>query len=401
VSIPNPVNSQKPSITNKPTQNEIDHVSQVISLIKATGTSSDEQNRRFIAWIKRHPEFHAAFFALHSQHKQQAELRAQTSQRRMTTSSTMPGSSSLSTSFPTSVSAVVTSSISDASQSLLGSSSITGNVVIVPSSVSASSNLQSPGLSRTQTQNMNSLPMSSMPVVSASASLGSTPTVVHQPVQWISIQSPITTNHHQPLITGCTAQPIQAVPNSTTLRFRAVPGTATLVQSQPQQVQHFYNTSQLGPDPTFSSNESGSSMFVSATGSNILSVGNQQSQVLSAVPQRITPASVSNMTTMGRQASTPQAAIVHFRSQQHQSLSGTVNPMQPHIILTNTTAPATGPAHLSHQSQPQLVSAASNGRQVVALMTHQNIPHTNVSDPGVSLRDSGSNNSNNNLGNGV
>uniref|UniRef100_A0AA85KJY4 histone acetyltransferase n=1 Tax=Trichobilharzia regenti TaxID=157069 RepID=A0AA85KJY4_TRIRE len=400
VSIPNPVNSQKPSITNKPTQNEIDHVSQVISLIKATGTSSDEQNRRFIAWIKRHPEFHAAFFALHSQHKQQAELRAQTSQRRMTTSSTMPGSSSLSTSFPTSVSAVVTSSISDASQSLLGSSSITGNVVIVPSSVSASSNLQSPGLSRTQTQNMNSLPMSSMPVVSASASLGSTPTVVHQPVQWISIQSPITTNHHQPLITGCTAQPIQAVPNSTTLRFRAVPGTATLVQSQPQQVQHFYNTSQLGPDPTFSSNESGSSMFVSATGSNILSVGNQQSQVLSAVPQRITPASVSNMTTMGRQASTPQAAIVHFRSQQHQSLSGTVNPMQPHIILTNTTAPATGPAHLSHQSQPQLVSAASNGRQVVALMTHQNIPHTNVSDPGVSLRDSGSNNSNNNLGNG-
>ncbi|CAH8549489.1 unnamed protein product [Heterobilharzia americana] len=402
-SIPNPINNQKPVITNKPTQVEIDHVSQVISLIKATGTSSDEQNRRFIAWIKRHPEFHAAFFALHSQHKQQAELRAQASQRRSTTSSNMSGSSSLSASFPASVSSVVTSSISDASQSLLGSGGMTGNVVIVPSSVSANSNVQNTGINRTQTPNVNSLstPMSSMPVVTASASLGSTPTVVHQPVQWISIQSPITTNHHQPLITGCTAQPIQAVPNTTTLRFRAVPGTATLVQSQPQQVQHFYNAAQLGSDPSFSCSESGSSMFVSATGSSILSVGNHQSQVLSAVPQRITPASGSNITTLGRQTSTPQAAIVHFRSQQHQSLSGTVNPMQPHIILTNTTAPATVPAHLSHQPQPQLVSAASSGRQVVALMTHQNISHTNVTDPGLPSRDPSSSNSNNNLGNGI
>ncbi|CAH8523329.1 unnamed protein product [Schistosoma mattheei] len=374
VSVLNPVNSQKPTISNKPTQVEIDHVSQVISLIKATGTSSDEQNRRFIAWIKRHPEFHAAFFALHSQHKQQAELRAQANQRRVTTSGSMPGTSSLSTS-----SALATSSISDASQSLLGSSGVSGNVVIVPSSVSANSNSQNTGLNRTQNINSLSTPMSSMSVVTGSTSLGSTPAVMHQPVQWISIQSPITTNHHQPLITGCTAQPIQTVPNTTTLRFRAVPGTATLVQSQPQQVQHFYNTTQLGPDSAFTGNESGSNMFVSATGSNILSVGNQQSQVLSAVPQRLTPASSSNM---GRQSSTPQAAIVHFRSQQHQPLSGTVNPMQPHIILTNTTAPASGPTHLSHQSQPQLVSATSNGRQVVALMTHQNIPHINVSDPG-------------------
>ncbi|CAH8561742.1 unnamed protein product [Schistosoma rodhaini] len=393
VSILNPVNSQKPTISNKPTQVEIDHVSQVISLIKATGTSSDEQNRRFIAWIKRHPEFHAAFFALHSQHKQQAELRAQASQRRVTTSGSMPGTSSLSAS-----SAIATSSISDASQSLLGSSGVTGNVVIVPSSVSANSNSQNTGLSRTQNINSLSTPMSSMSVVTGSTSLGSTPTVMHQPVQWISIQSPITTNHHQPLITGCTAQPIQTVPNTTTLRFRAVPGTATLVQSQPQQVQHFYNTTQLGPDSAFSGNDSGSNMFVSATGPSILSVGNQQSQVLSAVPQRLTPASSSSI---GRQSSTPQAAIVHFRSQQHQPLSGTVNPMQPHIILTNTTAPASGPTHLSHQSQPQLVSATSNGRQVVALMTHQNIPHTNVSDPGAPLRDSGSNNSANNLGNGI
>ncbi|CAH8539259.1 unnamed protein product [Schistosoma guineensis] len=393
VSVLNPVNSQKPTISNKPTQVEIDHVSQVISLIKATGTSSDEQNRRFIAWIKRHPEFHAAFFALHSQHKQQAELRAQANQRRVTTSGSMPGTSSLSTS-----SALATSSISDASQSLLGSSGVSGNVVIVPSSVSANSNSQNTGLNRTQNINSLSTPMSSMSVVTGSTSLGSTPAVMHQPVQWISIQSPITTNHHQPLITGCTAQPIQTVPNTTTLRFRAVPGTATLVQSQPQQVQHFYNTTQLGPDSAFSGNESGSNMFVSATGSNILSVGNQQSQVLSAVPQRLTPASSSNM---GRQSSTPQAAIVHFRSQQHQPLSGTVNAMQPHIILTNTTAPASGPTHLSHQSQPQLVSATSNGRQVVALMTHQNIPHTNVSDPGAPLRDSGSNNSANNLGNGI
>ncbi|KAK4471695.1 hypothetical protein MN116_005099 [Schistosoma mekongi] len=389
VSILNPVNSQKPAITNKPTQVEIDHVSQVISLIKATGTSSDEQNRRFIAWIKRHPEFHAAFFALHSQHKQQAELRAQASQRRVTLSGGVPGTSSSSSTS----SAIATSSISDASQSLLATSGVSGSVVIVPSSVSASSNPQSAGLSRTQNVNSLSTPMSSMPVVTASASLGSTPAVMHQPVQWISIQSPITTNHHQPLITGCTAQPIQAVPNTTTLRFRAVPGTATLVQSQPQQVPHFYNTTQLGSDSAFSGNESGSNMFVSATGSSILSVGNQQSQVITAVPQRLTPASSSNI---GRQSSTPQAAIVHFRSQQHQPLCGTVNPMQPHIILTNTSAPASGSTHLSHQSQPQLVSATSNGRQVVALMAH-----SNVSDSGASLRDPGSSNSTNNLGNGI
>ncbi|VEL32506.1 unnamed protein product [Protopolystoma xenopodis] len=60
----------------KATPEEIAQVNQVITMIKATGASTEEQNKQFISWIKRHPEYHPAFFALHSQNKQ-ASQRAQ------------------------------------------------------------------------------------------------------------------------------------------------------------------------------------------------------------------------------------------------------------------------------------------------------------------------------------
>lgn len=325
-------------------------------------------------------------------------MRAQSGQRRVTTIANYVNATSIPLALSSSLSVLATgSSIVDASHSSLGSNS--NSVVIVPSSVGAGSSTQGTILSRCQPQNIGHLsaPVSNLPVVTNPTSYGSTPTaVVHQPLQWISIQSPVTTNHHQPLITGCTTH---SLPNTTTLRFRAVSGTATFVQSQHQQVQHFYNTCSLSGDQTFGNNDSDLGMFVSAPCSNVISVGGQSSQV-SALPQRLTTVS-NNVVSLGRQSTTPQAAIVHFRSQ-HQPLGGgAVNSMQPHIILTNSSAPGSVSAHLGHQSQTQIVSAPGS-RQVVALMTHQGVPHApNGSDQNISLRDSNSVNSGSGLGNGV
>ncbi|CAL8088588.1 unnamed protein product [Calicophoron daubneyi] len=397
-------NSQKASaiaaMAAKATPQDIAHVSQVINVIKATGASSEEQNRRFIDWIKRHPEFHAAFFALHSQNKQQAGLRAQSAQRRMVTA-TNASSAAISSGTSTVGTVVVTSALSDASQSLVGAGSLSSSVVIVPSATATGVNNHAGNLSGgNHIQNMVSgnPTVTALPVVTAAQSLGSAQsTIVHQPVQWISIQPPVTANH-QSVMTAPTLQNTQSGQGTTTLRIRAVPGSATLMQSQPQQqMQHFYSTnSSLGAaNTTFANNASGTGMFVSAASANVVPVGASQ-QVLGTT-QRITPATNTSLTNLNRQNAAPQAAIVHFRSQQ-QTVGGTVNSVQPHIILTNTTAPGQ-----LHQAQPQLVSTAAGGRQVVALMTHQQAPPHNPSDPSSGLLDPGSTNSaiGNGLGTGI
>ncbi|GAA31548.2 E1A/CREB-binding protein [Clonorchis sinensis] len=364
----NQPNSQKASaiaaMAARARPQDIAHVSHVIHLIKATGASSEEQNRRFIDWIKGHPEYHAAFFALHSQNKQ-AGLRAQTAQRRMvvtTIQSTAP-------------SAPVVSTLADVSQSLLGTSTLSNNVVIVPSPAVTTITNHNSGIPGNHIQNLVSTNpnVNSLPVVTAPP-LGSTQsTVVHQPVQWISIQPPVTANH-QPVMTAPTLHSGQAASNTTTLRFRTVPS-----QSQPQ-VQHFYSTtSSLGQgNTTFVNNVPATGMFVSAANANMLSVGGPQ-QVIGST-QRVASANAA-LTTLGRQNAAPQAAIVHFRPQQ-QSVSGQV---QSHIILTNTSASG----QLQHQSQPQLISTSGGGRQVVALMTpQQSGPHPNA-DPNSGLLDPG------------
>ncbi|KAA0194450.1 CREB-binding protein [Fasciolopsis buskii] len=364
---------------------DIARVSQVINYVKATGASSEEQNRKFIDWIKRHPEYHAAFFALHSQNRQ-AGLRANPPQRRVAAGE--PVTSTLFTS-PAPANVVVTSAFSDASQTLLGSTNT--NVVIVPSSSAPSSTNHTTALSGVHPSNLvtNNPSVSALSVVTAAPPTQST--VVPQPVQWIPIQPPASANH-QPVMTASVLQTNQVGSGTTTLRFRTVPGSATLVQSQPQpQVQHFYSaTSSLGATniPNFTNNASGTGMFVSATNTNIVPVGAQQ---VVGPTQRSTSASNPALTTLGRQNAAPQAAIVHFRSQQ-QSV-GTVNSVQPHIILTNTNTPG----QLQHQSQPQLLTTSGGGRQVVALMTHQQSgTHPNGSDPNSGLLDPG-----NTVGNGL
>ncbi|TPP60013.1 CREB-binding protein 1 (SmCBP1) [Fasciola gigantica] len=261
---------------------------------------------------------------------------------------------------------------SNASQTLLGSTNT--SVVIVPSSSASSATNHTTALSGIHPSNLvtNNPSVSALSVVTAAPPTQST--VVPQPVQWIPIQPPSSANH-QPVMTASVLQTNQVGSGTTTLRFRTVPGSATLVQSQPQpQVQHFYSTtSSLGPTniPNFTNN-------VSGTGP----VGAQQ---VMGTTQRSTSGSNPTLTSLGRQNAAPQAAIVHFRSQQ-QSV-GTVNSVQPHIILTNTNAPG----QLQHQSQPQLITTSGGGRQVVALMTHQQSgAHPNGSDPNSGLLDPGS-----------
>ncbi|VDP83905.1 unnamed protein product, partial [Echinostoma caproni] len=372
---------------------DIARVSQVINLVKATGASSEEQNRR-VNWVY----FFIVdtlislmlFFVLEclgDPFRKQAGLRAQSAQRRMAAGD--PTTSTLSSS-PTPGGVVVTSAFSDASQTLLGSTN--ANVVIVPSSSAPSSTNHTTALSGVHPPNLvtNNPSVSALSVVTAAPPTQST--VVPQPVQWIPIQPPASANH-QPVMTASVLQTNQVGSGTTTLRFRTVPGSATLVQSQPQpQVQHFYSTtSSLGPAnlPTFTNNASGTGMFVSATNTNMVPVGAQQ---VMGPAQRATSASNPTLTTLGRQNAAPQAAIVHFRSQQ-QAVGGTVNSVQPHIILTNTNAPG----QLQHQSQPQLITTSGGGRQVVALMTHQqSSTHPNGSDPNTGLLDPG-----NAVGNGL
>lgn len=349
---------------------DIAHVSHVIHVIKAQGASSEEQNRQFIDWIKRHPEYHAAFFALHSQNKQQAGLRALSAQKRLVASN-IPSTAA---SAPNAV--VASSSLSDASQSLLTTSTLSTGVVIVPQTVTNTMSNHTGGLSTNHLQNVvtASPNVNTIPVASGTVPLASNQSnLVHQPVQWISIQPPATVNH-QSSMSASTLHTNQTAGSATTLRFRAVPGSATLVQSQPQQVQHFYSTSSLGPgSSTFMSNVSGANMFVSAASGGMVPVGG---------PQRANPATNVAVPTINRQGGTPQTAIVHFRPQQ-QSATGHVAPIQPHIILANSGAPG----QLHHQSQPQLLSNSGGGRQVVTLMTHQqSLSHPNA-DSNASLID--------------
>ncbi|THD18336.1 CREB-binding protein 1 (SmCBP1) [Fasciola hepatica] len=106
---------------------DVTRVSQVMNYVKATDASSEEQNRKYFDWIKRHPEHHAAFFALHSQ-SGQAGLRSNPAQQLVVPGE--PATGTLSSS-PTSGSVVATSTFSEASQTLFGSTNT--NVVIVPS----------------------------------------------------------------------------------------------------------------------------------------------------------------------------------------------------------------------------------------------------------------------------
>ncbi|KAA3680711.1 E1A/CREB-binding protein [Paragonimus westermani] len=370
----NQSNSQKASaiaaMAAKARPQDIAHVSHVIHKIKAQGVSSEEQNRQFIDWIKGHPEFHAAFFALHSQNKQQAGLRAQTAQRRMITSNPPTGPSG-------------TVIVSETSQNI-GQNTLPSNVVIVPPSTATTLSNHTSNISGGHLQNLANINpnMNTVPVVTATAQLASTqPAVVIQQMQWISNQPSVSANH-QPVMAASTLHAGQTGPNTTTLRFRTVPGSAALVQSQQQQqVQHFYSTtSSLGPGgAAFANNVSGTGMFVSAN-NNMMSVSGQQ-QVINST-QRVNPVVNPTLTTLGRQANAPQAAIVHFRPQQ-QAVAGQVGSVQSHIIIANTSTPA----QLQHQSQPQLVSTSGGGRQVVALMTHQQPgPHPNA-DPNAGLLD--------------
>ncbi|VDM34683.1 unnamed protein product [Hydatigera taeniaeformis] len=64
-----------------PTQQQIDHVVKVVDLIRRTPASQEEQNKQFINWINRHPEFRPAFLALRGRNRQAANQNQRVAQQ--------------------------------------------------------------------------------------------------------------------------------------------------------------------------------------------------------------------------------------------------------------------------------------------------------------------------------
>ncbi|VDL98160.1 unnamed protein product [Schistocephalus solidus] len=373
-----PPNQAPPTAVNRPndfqvdaskaTPQDIERVRQVLRMITTAKASTEEQNKQFVTWIRRHPEYHAAFYALRSMNQANARSNAQQRQQAAPSSLTGTGPSNIhNPSNPVGLSSTLSSTVPHTNSVVVTPTNPQGqSTALLTQPVGSVLSISSGGTAKQVI--LNSASQSSL-------FQHSQQTQQPQTVQLVLQQSSLKGVPQQSLNT--VSQQQQQQPQ--TFRLRTVAGPA-VIQSQPQmQVQgpqHVYT-------PCASATSNSGTVYVGTTvaggggGTTLLTtIGHsQQSHLLGQhrlVPTGTTPISAITRTVaapVGSGSNQP-ATLVHFRTCGQQP-----NQHQPHILLTNSGQQGQG-AH------SQLVTPGRGG-PIVAVMTSSQPSNNNSSTPNV------------------